>query len=126
MFLVNGMKAQLIKYNRKGTGVYDDEYTETENIVLCPYNQDVSDSIKEADAIVLSMGSVYTSIIPNLICKEVIEAIDSSNAKIIYVCNIMTQPGETDGFKVSDHIKLLNSYLGKRKVEVKIKELTVN
>ncbi len=81
-------------------------------------NQDVIDSIKESDAIVLSMGSVYTSIIPNLICKEVIEAIDSSNAKIIYVCNIMTQPGETDGFKVSDHIKLLNSYLGKRKVEV--------
>ena len=41
MFLTNGMKATINKYNRKGTGVYDDEYTETEKIVLCPYNQDV-------------------------------------------------------------------------------------
>ena len=66
------------------------------------------------------MGSIYTSIIPNLLCKEVIKAIDESNAKIIYVCNIMSQPGETDGFKVSDHINLLDSYLGKRKIDVVI------
>ena len=64
------------------------------------------------------MGSVYTSIIPNLLCKEVIDAIDESNAKIIYICNIMTQPGETDDFKVSDHIELLDSYLGKRKIDI--------
>ena len=74
-------------------------------------------AIKEADAIVLSMGSVFTSIIPNLICPEVIEEIDESNAKIIYVCNMMTQPGETDDFSVSHHIKLLNKYLGKRKID---------
>ena len=80
-------------------------------------NAEVIDKIKNSDAIILSMGSVYTSIIPNLLCKEVIDAIDSSNAKIIYVCNVMTQPGETDDFKVSDHIKLLNSYLGKRKID---------
>ena len=66
------------------------------------------------------MGSIYTSIIPNLLCKEVINAIDNSDAKIIYVCNIFTQPGETDGFKASDHIKLLNSYLGKRKIDTVI------
>lgn len=64
------------------------------------------------------MGSVYTSIIPNLLCDDVIEAIDNSNAKIIYICNIMTQPGETDDFTVSDHLNLLNSYLGKRKIDV--------
>ena len=63
------------------------------------------------------MGSVYTSIIPNLLCKKVIDAIDNSDAKIIYICNMVTQPGETDGFKVSDHINLLDSYLGKRKIE---------
>ena len=80
-------------------------------------NEEVIKKIKNSDAIILSMGSVYTSIIPNLLCKEVIDAIDSSNAKIIYVCNVMTQPGETDDFKVSDHIKLLNSYLGKRKID---------
>lgn len=77
-------------------------------------------AIKEADLIVLSMGSLYTSIIPNLIVKEMIDQIDASDAKIMYVCNIMTQPGETDNFKVSDHINTLNKYLGKRKVDTVI------
>lgn len=81
-------------------------------------NKEVIKSIKESDAIILSMGSVYTSIIPNLLCDDVINAIDNSNAKIIYVCNIMTQPGETDDFTVSDHLNLLNSYLGKRKIDI--------
>lgn len=83
-------------------------------------NEEVIDKIKKSDAIILSMGSVYTSIIPNLLCDEVIQAIDSSNAKIIYVCNVMTQPGETDDFKVSDHINLLNSYLSNKKIDVVI------
>ena len=77
-------------------------------------------AIKEADLIVLSMGSIYTSIIPNLICKEILEAIDSSSANIMYVCNIVTQPGETDDFKASDHINLLNTYLKKKKITVGI------
>lgn len=83
-------------------------------------NEEVIEKIKECDAIILSMGSLYTSIIPNLLCKKVINAIDNSNAKIIYVCNLFTQPGETDRLSVSDHIKLLNKYLGKRKVEIVI------
>lgn len=83
-------------------------------------NPKVIEAIKHADCIVLSMGSLFTSIIPNLICDEVISAIDKSNAKIMYVCNIMTQPGETNGYTVSDHIKLLNSYLGKKKVDIAI------
>ena len=83
-------------------------------------NKEVINKIKEADAIVLSMGSIYTSIIPNLLCKKVLKAIDESNAKIIYVCNIMSQPGETDGYKVSDHINLLNEYLGEKKISTVI------
>ena len=83
-------------------------------------NKTVIKRIKDADAIILSMGSVYTSIIPHLLCKDVIKAIDSSRAKIMYVCNVMTQPGETDGFTASDHINLLNSYLGKRKIDTVI------
>ena len=75
-------------------------------------------AIKSADLIILSMGSVFTSIIPNLICEEIIEAIDNSKGKIMYVCNMVTQPGETDEFKVSDHVRLLNQYLGKRKINV--------
>ena len=83
-------------------------------------NKEVLREIEDSDLIILSMGSLYTSIIPNLISKQIIKAIDSSKAKIMYVCNIMTQPGETDDFKVSDHINVLNSYLGKRKVDVVI------
>lgn len=83
-------------------------------------SRDAIKAIKEADLIVLSMGSIYTSIIPNLICKDIIEAIDKSTANIMYVCNIVTQPGETDDFKASDHINLLNSYLGKKKISVGI------
>ena len=83
-------------------------------------NNDVIKSIKKADAIILSMGSLFTSILPNLICPEVIDAIDKSHGKIIYVCNIMTQTGETDNFSVSDHINLINSYLGVRKIDAVI------
>ena len=77
---------------------------------------DALSPIRDAVSIILSMGSLFTSIIPNLICEEIIEEIDKSKADITYVCNIMTQPGETDDFTVSDHIKLLNSYLGKKKI----------
>ena len=46
------------------------------------------------------------------------EAIDRSKGKIMYVCNMVTQPGETEDFKVSDHIRLINKYLGERKVDI--------
>lgn len=75
-------------------------------------------AIKEADLVILSMGSLFTSIIPNLICDDIIKVLDQSKAKIMYACNMMTQPGETDNFKVSDHVKLLNEYLGKHKIDV--------
>lgn len=78
------------------------------------------EAIRTADLIILSMGSLYTSIIPNLLCHDLVSAINKSSAKIMYVCNMMTQPGETDNFNVSDHIKTLNRYLGKRKVDVVI------
>ncbi len=76
----------------------------------------VLEEIRQADMIILSMGSLFTSVICNLISKDVIQAIDESHAKILYVCNIMTQPGETDDFTVSDHVETLNRYLGKNKI----------
>lgn len=91
-------------------------YYEKEPII----NKEVLKAIRNADLIVLSMGSLFTSIIPNLICKEVIREIDKSKAKILYVCNMMTQPGETDNFKASDHVNLINEYLGKRKIDIVI------
>lgn len=79
---------------------------------------EVFDSIDESDLIILSMGSLYTSIIPNLLSKKIIEKLDKASAKIMYVCNMVTQPGETDDFKVSDHLKVLNSYLGIHKIDI--------
>ena len=77
-------------------------------------------ALEEADLIILSMGSVFTSILPNLICEEIVDAIDRSRGKLMYACNMVTQPGETDKFTVSDHVRLLNQYLGKRKIDVVI------
>ena len=79
-------------------------------------------AIDEADLIILSMGSLYTSVIPNLLCPEIISAIDKSKAEVMYVCNMMTQPGETENYKASDHVKVLNQYLGNKKVSA----ITVN
>ena len=75
-------------------------------------------AIKEADLILFSMGSLFTSIIPNLLIDDIVKEIENSKAKLMYVCNMMTQPGETDNFTVTDHVKILNQYLGKRKIDV--------
>ena len=83
-------------------------------------NPAVLNALKEADLIILSMGSLYTSIIPNLLNKEIISTIDQSGSRIMYVSNMMTQPGETDDYKTSDHVNVLNSYLGTRKIDVVI------
>ncbi len=72
---------------------------------------EVLKAIKNCDLIVFSTGSLYTSILPNIIVEEVRDAIIKSKAKKLYVCNIMTEHGETDGFKVSDYIKVLNKYV---------------
>ena len=83
-------------------------------------NPEVIKAIKESDMIILSMGSLYTSIICNLLSLEVKNAIDNSKAKILYVCNMFTQPGETDNFTVSKHIRVINDHLGNRKINTVI------
>jgi len=115
------------KMNDGSTVVGESEITESPLKIKKVYYKEepkvcdeVLESIKESDLIIFSMGSLYTSIIPNLLSKDVIKEIDKSKAKIMYVCNMMSQPGETDNFKVSDHIKVINSYLGKRKIDVVI------
>lgn len=82
--------------------------------------QEVLNALKEADLIIFSMGSLYTSVLPNIICKEVEDVLNETKAPIMYTCNIVTQPGETDNFTVGDHVKLLNRYLDKKKVDVVI------
>jgi uncharacterized cofD-like protein len=82
-------------------------YLTDENAQVTP---EALTTIAEADIIVLGPGSLYTSIIPNLIIKGMPEAIVNSSAYKIYVCNVMTQPGETDGFSASDHIRVLTEH----------------
>ena len=81
---------------------------------------EVIEALNEADLILLSMGSLYTSLFPNLLAKKLIKALDKTKAPIMYVCNIVTQPGETDNFTVSDHVNLINQYLGTHKLDVVI------
>jgi uncharacterized cofD-like protein len=71
-------------------------------------------AIQEADYIIIGPGSLYTSIIPNLLVPEIADAIASRTIPRIYVCNIMTQPGETQGYTVSDHIRAIDEACGKK------------
>ena len=90
-------------------------------ISLSPANagpiEDVLEAIAHADVIVLGPGSVYTSIIPNLLIKGIPEALHRSKAIKIYVCNVMTQPGETDGYSAYDHIRALETHARQRVFE---------
>lgn len=88
-------------------------YTEPED---CKPLEDVILAIQDADLIILGPGSLYTSIIPNLLIKDITSAIEKSNAKKIYVCNIMTQPGETDDFSASDHLKTILDHADNKKI----------
>ncbi len=81
-------------------------------------NPKVLAAVKKADLIIFASGSLFTSIIPHLLTKKLNLAINKSKAQTMYICNLFTQPGETDGFKVSDHIKMLEAYLGKNTIDI--------
>lgn len=83
-------------------------------------NSKIIDALHEADLIILSSGSLLTSIIPHLISKSLVKEIKNAKAPKMYICNLFTQPGETDGFTVKDHIDLIESYLGKNTLDVVI------
>lgn len=72
----------------------------------------VVEAIMEADMIVLGPGSLYTSILPNLMIDEIGEAIRNTPAEVVYICNIMTQLGETESFTDANHVEVLNQHLG--------------
>lgn len=88
-------------------------FTEPAN---CKALEDVIQAIRNAELIILGPGSLYTSVIPNLLVKQISEEIIKSKARKIYVCNIMTQPGETDNYTVSDHLKALIQHSGSNKI----------
>ena len=93
----------------KAGGVIDHVYITPSRVKP---NEDVLKAIEEADYIIMGPGSLYTSIIPNLVISNVSEKIRESNAKKIYVCNVMTQHGETDNYSVCDHIVAINKHVG--------------
>lgn len=103
---------QITKAHRKFERIY---YKEEPKVL-----DEVISSIKEADLIIFSMGSLYTSILPNIICNQVKDALTIAQAPIMYLCNAVTQPGETDEYTVGDHVELINQYLENKKIDVVI------
>ncbi|GGI39197.1 gluconeogenesis factor YvcK family protein [Mammaliicoccus stepanovicii] len=87
-----------------------------EKVYLTPEDiepmQEAIDAIEEADLIVMGPGSLYTSIMPNLILNKMKDAILNTEAEVLYVCNLMTQKGETAGYSVSDHVKAIHDHVG--------------
>ena len=81
-------------------------------------NPKVFQAVNEADLIIFSSGSLFTSIIPHLIDQRLVTKINEAKAKKMYICNLFTQPGETDGLKVSEHIDILEQYLGKNTIDI--------
>jgi uncharacterized cofD-like protein len=69
-------------------------------------------ALLNADLIVLGPGSLYTSIVPNLLVEGITQAIRWSHGRVVYVCNVATQPGETDGFDAADHVRIIEEHLG--------------
>ncbi len=77
----------------------------------CQPPREVLEAIANADAIILGPGSLYTSVIPNLLVGGVAEALAKAKAPKVYVCNVMTQPGETDGFDAADHVAAIGHHI---------------
>lgn len=98
-----------------------EQNTKIKKLKINPENaeplKEALNAINEADAIILGPGSLYTSVLPNLLVKNISNSIKKSGALKIYISNIMTQPGETDGFKVSDHLRVISKHCGKDLVD---------
>jgi uncharacterized cofD-like protein len=77
-----------------------------------PACEDAVHEIQRADIVVIGPGSLFTSVMPNLLVPGIRQALDDSRALKIYVCNIVTQPGQTDGFRGSDHLRATDGFRG--------------
>ena len=88
-------------------------FTEPKNCQALP---EAIDAIGDADLIILGPGSLYTSVIPNLLVNGIVDAVLKAKAKKIYVCNVMTQPGETTDYTVASHINALFKHAGGKKI----------
>jgi uncharacterized cofD-like protein len=88
-----------------------------ERVSLEPMNIEAYDesvrAIREADMVIIGPGSLFTSILPNLLVKGIAEALRATKAHKVYICNVATQPGETEGFSVADHVMALERHIGR-------------
>lgn len=116
--LENGM---VIKDKDKIAEITEDRVTKINRVFINPSNcrtaPGIVDAIQTADAIILGPGSLYTNVIPNLLIKNVAKTIRDSKAFKIYIPNIMTQPGHTDDYNVSDHIDAIIDHAGNKIID---------
>nr|MBN1228391.1 YvcK family protein [Anaerolineae bacterium] len=91
------------------SGIIERVFLEPDNVPAYP---EAVREILSADLIVVGPGSLFTSILPNLLVRGITEAIKRSRARCVYVCNVATQPGETDGFSVADHVQAVEKHVG--------------
>lgn len=84
-------------------------FLEPEDVDALP---EAVEALREADAILVGPGSLYTSILPNLLVRDIAQAILESEAIKIFICNVMTQPGETDNYSVLDHLQAVHDHVG--------------
>jgi uncharacterized cofD-like protein len=78
---------------------------------------EVLEAIRHADLILIGPGSLYTSILPNLLVSGVAEAIEKSSATRVYIANLMTQPGETQGFSLADHVRVMYAHTRRKFID---------
>lgn len=107
----------VIESREKIPDIVNEKTSKINRIYINPSNckpaPGVLEAIQEADAIVIGPGSLYTNIIPNLLVKGVAKSIKESKAFKIYVSNLMTEPGQTDNYTLSEHIRAINEHAGK-------------
>ena len=111
--LANGY---IVKEKSKIPEVVSEKITKINRILLSPSNcrpaPGVIEAIKEADCIIIGPGSLYTNVIPNLLVNGVTKALKESKAIKVYISNIMTEPGQTDNYSVSDHLNAIIEHCG--------------
>ena len=111
----------IVETREKIPEVAYNKVTKIKRVYISPSNckpaPGVLEVIQDADAIIIGPGSLYTDVLPNLLVKNVAKAIKDSKAIKIYIANIMTQPGQTDNYSISDHLEALFSHTGKEIID---------
>lgn len=107
-------ESQIVKHRKKIERVYVKPADESREAKA---SRDVIECIHNADIVILGPGSLYTSILPNLMIEELGKAVLETEAEVVYICNIMTQLGETENFSDADHVKVLHRHLNARFID---------